>query len=255
MKNWQIATIVMITVVLTVVANVAVVLVAFNAPPSTNSTYSYYPNVANQQGATPLTPSQTTPPAVTSTTQISIANAKIMAQNYITRLGNPDLLVTEVAEYAQNFYVVVCEKSTNAGAFTFIIDKSTGVLNPETGPNISWNTKYTSNGYSANQNGYGYGFGPGGEGEMGGAAYGGTSTAPTTLMPITLSQATSNAQQYLNSYYQGSSMGNTKTFYGYYALEATVNGSTYGILSVNGYTGQVWYHTWHGNFIQKTDYS
>jgi hypothetical protein len=23
------------------------------------------------------------------------------------------------------------------------------------------------------------------------------------------------------------------------------------MLSVNGYTGQVWYHTWHGSFIQE----
>jgi hypothetical protein len=27
----------------------------------------------------------------------------------------------------------------------------------------------------------------------------------------------------------------------------------YGMLSVNGYTGDVWYHTWHGDFIDMTE--
>jgi len=41
------------------------------------------------------------------------------------------------------------------------------------------------------------------------------------------------------------------TFYGYYTIEVLSNGTTYGMLSVNGYTGQIWYHTWHGTFIQE----
>jgi hypothetical protein len=28
-----------------------------------------------------------------------------------------------------------------------------------------------------------------------------------------------------------------------------------GMLSVNGYTGQIWYHTWHGAFVQMKDLS
>jgi len=30
-----------------------------------------------------------------------------------------------------------------------------------------------------------------------------------------------------------------------------LNGNDYGMLSVNGYTGQGWFHTWHGTFIQE----
>jgi hypothetical protein len=26
------------------------------------------------------------------------------------------------------------------------------------------------------------------------------------------------------------------------------------MVSVNGYSGQVWYHTWHGTFIQTKDF-
>jgi len=32
------------------------------------------------------------------------------------------------------------------------------------------------------------------------------------------------------------------------------DGKIYGMLSVNGYTGDVWYHSWHGYFIQEQDF-
>ncbi|MDZ7837605.1 MAG: hypothetical protein U5N58_06440 [Actinomycetota bacterium] len=40
-------------------------------------------------------------------------------------------------------------------------------------------------------------------------------------------------------------------FYGYYTIH-TLNedGSIAGMLSVNGYSGDVWYHSWHGLFIR-----
>lgn len=160
---------------------------SFN-PPRNNTipTYSNYPNSINQQNITTLTPPQTIAPSTPKTTLISTTEAQTLAQNYLLQLGNPDLAVKGIDEYAQNFYITVYERSTNAGAFNLIIDKSTGILSPETGPNISWNTKYAANGYvnAPLQNGYGYGFGSGGEGEMGGGSYGGTAIVPTTLMPI-----------------------------------------------------------------------
>ncbi len=39
-------------------------------------------------------------------------------------------------------------------------------------------------------------------------------------------------------------------FYGYYTLHTLRDGEIEGMLSVNGYTGEVWYHAWHGPFIQ-----
>jgi hypothetical protein len=38
-------------------------------------------------------------------------------------------------------------------------------------------------------------------------------------------------------------------FYGYYTLDVKKNGAVLGMLSVNAFSGQVWYHTWHGGFI------
>ena len=60
----------------------------------------------------------------------------------MTQLNNPDLAVREVEEYTQNFYVQIYEKSTGIGAFELLIDKYTGSVYPEQGPNMMWNTKY-----------------------------------------------------------------------------------------------------------------
>ncbi len=43
------------------------------------------------------------------------------------------------------------------------------------------------------------------------------------------------------------------TFSGYYTLHITKDGTVTGMLSVNGYTGQVWFHTWHGAFIGQKE--
>ncbi len=166
--------------------------------------------------------------------QLNITTAVTIAQSYLTQLNNPNLVLKQVEEYAQNFYVQIGEKDTGFGAFELLINKYTGSISPEMGPNTMWNTKY----------------GMMSGGMMGGYGYGYTS-APTTTMPVNATQATANAQQFLNANYPGTTIGDVTTFYGYYTLEALSGSTPYGMLSVNGYTGQVWYHTWHGAFIQE----
>jgi hypothetical protein len=172
---------------------------------------------------------QGAPYAYTGTT-LSIANAETIAQKYVTSIGNTDLEVKQVEEYTNNFYVQVNEKNTGNGAFELIINKYTGSIYPEMGPDMMWNTQY---------------------GMMRGGILGGIYGPSTTVVPVTASQATTDAQQYLTTYLPGTTTGDVATFSGYYTIEI-VNGTTpYGMLSVNGYSGQVWYHTWHGAFIQE----
>jgi len=38
-------------------------------------------------------------------------------------------------------------------------------------------------------------------------------------------------------------------FYGYYTMDVKKNGMVLGMLSVNAFSGQVWYHSWHGGYI------
>lgn len=174
------------------------------------------------------TPVYTNP---TTASQIDINAAAVIAQNYLASTGNTNLQVSQVEEYTLNFYVLVEEKDTGIGAFELLVDKYTGTISPEMGPNMMWNTKYGMH-----------------NGMMGWLT--GTTTAPTT---VTADQAEAYAQQYLNTRYLGTAAGDAQAFYGYYHIEVLSSGKVYGMLSVNSYTGQVWYHTWHGTFIQEIE--
>jgi hypothetical protein len=167
-------------------------------------------------------------------TPLTINNAATIAQNYVTSIGNPNLVVKQVEEYTANFYVQVNEKSTGNGAFELLINKYTGSIYPEMGPNMMWNTKY---------------------GMMRSGILGGIFGTPTATMPVTPTQAAANAQQYLTSYLLGTTTGDVNTFYGYYTIEVLNGTTTQGMLSINGYSGQVWVHTWHGTFIQELEVS
>jgi hypothetical protein len=171
-------------------------------------------------------------PSTTTGTPLTIDSAVSVAQQYVASLTNKDLTVDEVEEYAQNFYVLVKEKSTGLGAFELLINKYTGSITPEMGPNMMWNTKY---------------------GMMSSGMMGGLTETQTGPMTVTVDQAKTYAQQFLTANYPGTTVGDVDTFYGYYHMDVLSAGNTFGMLSVNGYTGQVWYHTWHGAFIQVVE--
>ena len=112
--------------------------------------------------------------------EITKAVDAYLAQNY----NNPDLGVVEVMEFEKNFYAQVAEKSTEINAFELLIDPYTGVVWPEYGPNMMWNTKY---GHMTGMGGMMMqGWGGKGIGE------------PTADMPVKLDQARQNAQAYLD---------------------------------------------------------
>jgi len=172
-------------------------------------------------------------PLALETKPTSLDRAVDLAKQYVASLGNPDLDVKEVMEFELNFYFIVYEKSTGVGAFEMLIDPYGGRIRPEPGPNMMWNTKYGM-------------MGRGMSGMMGGSPYRG---APTTNMPVTVEQAEKIAAEFLESYFSGATIEDPDTFYGYYTIHVLKEGKVYGMLSVNGYTGQVWYHDWHGTFV------
>jgi len=77
---------------------------------------------------------------------------------------------------------------------------------------------------------------------------------PTTTMPITEDRALQLAQAYLDVNFTGAEVEHGTQFYGYYTIDFMIDGKIVGMLSVNAYTGQVWYHSWHGAFIQETEF-
>lgn len=165
-------------------------------------------------------------------TPLTLDQAVEAARRSLVAYGNPDLQLTEVMEFSNNFYVEVAEKSTSIHAFELLVDRFTGAVSPEPGPNMMWNTQY---------------------GHMGSMMGGGRGQAADTIS-VTSEQARNLAQKWLDQNRPGTAVAEqADVFYGYYTIHVLKKGQVFGMLSVNGYTGKVWYHTWHGDFMDMKE--
>ncbi|HEX2909439.1 MAG TPA: hypothetical protein VH186_01430 [Chloroflexia bacterium] len=192
---------------------------------------------------------------------LTVDEAKTAATNYLAGLKNSNLAIDEIMIFSNNAYVAIKDTSTGVGAFELLVNPVTKVAFPEYGPNMMWNLLYghmSGNGY--NGTGYNGMMGRGGmmggaSGMMGGLGAINSSNYQPGKMPVTADKALQLAQTYLDKAYPGVKVAPTADeFPGYYTIEVELNGKTSGMLSVNGYTGQVWYHTWHGQFLLMQDY-
>ena len=162
-------------------------------------------------------------------TRISLADAKNDVQNYLKSTGNSGLAVEEVMEFERNFYAIVKEVHPEHAAFELLVNPYNGAVTPEPGPNMMWNTKY---------------------GPMG-AGFG----TNTGQMSVGVEQARQDAESYLQTLGSGYTVEKRPDrFYGYYTMHILKNGKILGMLSVNGYTGQVWVHNWHGAYVKMESY-
>ena len=188
-------------------------------------------------------------------------------------------------QFQRNFYAKLVDSQGN-GATEVLVDPSSGVVSIEYGPAMMWNTRYgmgrsagsmmgsygrgmmrvqgngammgDRSGSSTTTGGYGQGM-MGGSGNatgmMGGyGPPGGTSTtAPSTTTGVSLADAHTLAQRWLDSNQPGVTVETGgDTFPGYYTLETLKGGKITGMMSVNASTGSVWPHWWHGAFIAKS---
>lgn len=177
---------------------------------------------------------------------LSIEEAKAAFDSFLVELGDEDLAVHEVMVFKQNAYAVIEEKSTGMAAMELLVDHSTGNVFPEYGPNMMWNLKY---GMMGGRRGS---FGSGARCQGG---YSPSSEFEFEPMPVTLAEAKTAAQSYLDTEIPGATIAEDGyTFYGYYTFDYEENGQMAGMLSVNGYTSSVWPHTWHGNFIAEEEF-
>jgi hypothetical protein len=186
----------------------------------------------------------------------SLDAAASRAREVLAAYGGADLVVAEVMEFSNHFYVLVKEKSTGRGALELIVER-TGIVHPEPGPNMMWNTKY---GHMA---GGGRGYGPGGmmgggygPGGMMGRGYGAGPRGSTLPPSQQIAQARAG-QLAADALAQSGAAGTVDegvAFYGYFTFDIERGGAPVGMLSVNAFTGQVWVHTWHGTFVAEKDY-
>ena len=179
-------------------------------------------------------------------TPLTVDQSKAAAEKYIQSLNIQGLETGEVMIFDNNGYVIVKESETGLGAFELLVDPASQVAYPEYGPNMMWNLKY---------GGLGHGSMMGGNGMMGGWNYQTTpSTTISAEMTVTPEQAVAYAQQYLDTKYAGTTaVTDPMQFYGYYTLDFEKDGQIIGMLSVNGYNGQIFLHTWHGKFIEEAE--
>jgi hypothetical protein len=71
---------------------------------------------------------------------------------------------------------------------------------------------------------------------------------------LTSDEALDIAQRWLDANRPGVTVEeHADPFYGYYTIHTLKDGEIEGMLSVHGSTGQVWYHTWHGAFVQMIE--
>ncbi|KJR99757.1 MAG: hypothetical protein VR68_08515 [Peptococcaceae bacterium BRH_c4a] len=153
--------------------------------------------------------------------------AKELINGYITELNIEGISPAEMMEFENHFYV---ELKEDGGKYSheLIVDKGTGLIYPERGPNMMWNIKYR---------------------HMGGMMSPGYSNSNDERPPVSPEESVNIANGYLAGYNTGETAAEPHQFYGYYTLHTVRDGQIVGMLSVNSYNGQVWYHNWHGKYI------
>jgi hypothetical protein len=183
---------------------------------------------------------------------LTLEQAKGAVEKYLSGLNNQDLVLGEVMVFDNHAYAQILEESTGVGALEVLVDPVTLAVYPEYGPNMMWNLKY---GMMA---GFG-GSGMMGSGMMGGMMGGFASPRGSAVpevsaeMPVAPEEAVESAQRYLEAYFPGTQVeGSPDPLYGYYTLHILRDNEVVGMLSVNGYTGQVFPHTWHGDFLEMS---
>lgn len=145
--------------------------------------------------------------------------ARGRAEDAAAQLGS-GLSVGEVMQFEDNYYAEL-EDADGGLATEVLIDPATGAVQPEFGPAMMWNQDY------------------------------GMMPTPTTRTALSADEARDRATQWAQG--RGVEVGEADAFPGYYTLHTLRDGRVDGMVSVNASTGDVWYHDWHGKFLDMSE--
>ena len=170
-------------------------------------------------------------------------NVEKYINQYDENLVISDIFLFEESEY----YFSIMEEDTGMGAMELLVNQYTGDVYPEYGPNMMWNLKYGMH----NNSGYGMMRGSG----MMSRSSSYYSYATFDGNEISNSDAQKIAAEFVYKNFSNEYVVSEKghEFYGYYTFHIEDNDETIGMLSVNGFTGEVWYHSWHGTVTEVID--
>lgn len=182
-----------------------------------------------------------------------LAAARQRAARFAERL---DLAVGEVMRFDNHYYAEL-DGNTGQPATEVLIDPDSGTVMFEPGPAMMWNTRYGMMRGGTAMMGSG--------GTMGGGAMTGdgpgwmgdpTSTPGQGDRPasatVTAKDARTIAARWLRDNNPAITAGEADPFPGYFTLHTMRGTRIDGMLSVNASTGAVWYHRWHGRFIEMS---
>ena len=174
-----------------------------------------------------------------------------IVHEFLEESANEDLILGEIMIFDNHAYAQIVEKSTGIGAMEVLIDPLSKSVSPEHGPNMIWNLKYSPMVSSNRFHQPGLMMGSG----MDWFEESVMSSEVQKEMSVSEDQAVDTAQNYLDQYYPGTQADeHADPFYGYYTIHVLRDGEVTGMLSVNGYSSQVFFHNWHGEFIQMSDH-
>ena len=159
----------------------------------------------------------------------TLQQAQTNFEHYLEDSRYQGLELAEVMEFEHNFYAIVIDTQTGIGAMELLADKNFGAVSPEMGPNMMWNANGTRSGMT------------------------GRTTTPTTNR-LSETDAVLSAQSWLETNQPGLQANeHADPFSGYYTIHTLRDGQIEGMLSVHGESGQVWYHSWHGDYVGMLD--
>jgi hypothetical protein len=149
----------------------------------------------------------------------TLTDAQQAANRYGQRYG---LHAGEVMQFDNGFYAELLDPAGNR-ATEVLIDPASGAVGVEYGPAMMWNTAY------------------------------GMHRARAERATVSPQQAEQIADVWLAKQRPPEQAGDAEAFPGYYTLHVLRDGKITGMLSVNATTGAVWYHTWHGQYIDMRE--
>lgn len=183
---------------------------------------------------------------------LSLEAVESAVADFLTESDDSNLAVGEVMIFENHAYAQVVNVDSGEGAFEVLVDPQTGNVAPEPGPNMMWNTEY---GHMAGGMMGGY------HGEMMGGPYGhmmggfsDTDRDANAASDVEAVEAVGLAQAYLDEFLPGAAADeHADAFPGYYTLHVLREGQVVGMLSVNAFSGDVFPHTWHGDFVEMAE--
>ena len=185
---------------------------------------------------------------------ISQDEARRRAEGFAARYGQ-EVKIRDFMVFTENYYVQIVNSKTGVGLGELLVDRYTGVVQPEYGPNMVWNTRYGMGGGNMMGGNMGYGQNQGAPGTMqGGQGQGMMGTTPNqgqvvpAAVRYNLAGAEKLAATFVAGYLPGGKVLEGLAFPGYYTFDYGRK-AIEGMLSVNAYTGEVWVHGWHGLFL------